>query len=242
MAAPAREHDGSPPFQRLDLTARFPYTAREYARRLLWIIVRRTIFRYSPVRWPGWDWRRMLLRAFGARLADHSFIHPRCEVFQPWLLEVGAWSNLADGVRVYNLGKITIGSHTIVSQRAHLCGGTHDYSQPNLPLLRPPITIGSGVWVAVEAFVGPGVSIGDNCVVAARSVVTKDVPPGVIVGGNPARVLKARAMHPLGEPSDAAEPGRVPLADDRSDGDPHASSPNADVSGDRDLDDERPVK
>lgn len=110
----------------------------------------------------------------------------------PWLLKVGAYSCLGDGVNVYNLGPVSIGEHTVVSQNVHICAGTHDYTRPALPLLRLPITIGSGVWVCADAFVGPGVTIGDNSVVGARAVVTKDVPPAVVVAGNPARVVRAR--------------------------------------------------
>ena len=58
-----------------------------------------------------------------------------------------------------------------------------------------PIVIGSGVWVCAGAFIGPGVTVGDNSVVGARAVVTRDVPPGVVVAGNPARVVKARKMN-----------------------------------------------
>jgi putative colanic acid biosynthesis acetyltransferase WcaF len=81
-----------------------------------------------------------------------------------------------------------------VSQDAYICAGTHDYTRPNLPLLRPTITIGDGVWVAAQAFLGPGVTVGDNCVIAARAVVVKDVPPGVVAGGNPCKVIKPRPM------------------------------------------------
>ncbi len=112
----------------------------------------------------------------------------------PWLLTLGDHSILGDRVVVYNLGPVAIGEHTTISQDAYLCAGTHDYTQPDLPLVRSAITIGSGVWVCAGAFIGPGVTIGDNSVVGARSVVMKDVPPGVVVGGNPARVIKPRAM------------------------------------------------
>src|SRR5204863_7653015 len=87
---------------------------------------------------------------------------------------------------------VSIADHSVISQDAYLCAGTHDYTQPTLPLLRPPITIGHGVWIAAGAFIGPDVTIGDNSVVGARAVVMKDVPPGVVVAGNPARVIKQR--------------------------------------------------
>jgi putative colanic acid biosynthesis acetyltransferase WcaF len=112
----------------------------------------------------------------------------------PWLLEVGDWVSIADGVTIYNLGRVRIGSHSAISQGSHICAGSHDYARADLPLTRPPITIGAGVWVAADAFVGPGVTVGDNSVVGARAVVTRDVPPGVVVAGNPARVIKQRPM------------------------------------------------
>src|SRR5204863_703356 len=87
------------------------------------------------------------------------------------------WSHVSAGVDLYNLGPVTIGDHTVLSQRVFVCAGTHDYTRAELPLLRPPIRIGHGVWIAAEAFVAPDVTIGDNAVVAARAVVTRDVPP-----------------------------------------------------------------
>ena len=133
-----------------------------------------------------------MLRLFGAKLAVSSRVRPGARIQHPWLLEMGEHSIIADDVRVYNLGKITIGDHTTVSQNVHLCAGTHDYKDATLPLQRLPIVIGSGIWVCVDAFVGPGVTVGDNAVVGARSVVVGDVEGGMVVGGNPAKVIKAR--------------------------------------------------
>src|SRR5207248_7246530 len=97
-------------------------------------------------------------------------------------------------------------SHSVLSQDVYVCAGTHDPSLPLLPLLRPPIRIGSGVWIAAQAFIGPGVTIGDNSVIGARAVVVKDIPPGVVAAGNPARVLKPRPMH-AGQPAPAVDRG-----------------------------------
>ncbi len=160
---------GSPIFQRLDLTARRPYTNREYAGRLAWAIVQATLFRL-PIPQYGKPWRAMLLRTFGATLASHVNVRRTARVWHPWLLKMGLFSTLGDGAVVYNLGPVEIGDQTVISQEAFICAGTHDYTLPNLPLKRPTIIIGSGVWVAMQAFIGPGVTIGDNTVVgAARS-------------------------------------------------------------------------
>ena len=177
-------------FQQLDKVNPRPYSNREYAIRLAWQVTARLLFRPSPVRFFGW--RRFLLRQFGARLQNTSIVRKTCTIMHPWLLTMGHYSTLGDRVNVYNLGPITIGNHTAVSQDAELCAGSHDYTQPALPLTRPPINIGSGVWICAGAFIGPGVTVGDNSIVGARAVVTRDVPPGVIVAGNPAVVIKQR--------------------------------------------------
>src|SRR6266550_1783749 len=70
------------------------------------------------------------------------------------------------------------------SLRAHICAGTHDHTKPDFPLLRPPITIGPEAWVCADAFVGPGVTIGEGAILGARAVAMKDVNPWTIVVGN----------------------------------------------------------
>jgi putative colanic acid biosynthesis acetyltransferase WcaF len=180
-----------PIFQALDRTAVAPYPLSWYVRRALWGMVWRTIFRIPR----AWGLRRSLLRAFGAKIADRVIIYPNAKIFHPWLFEIGYNSALAEGVVIYNLGPVTIGAHTVISQGSYVCAGTHDFTRPDLPLLRPPITIGAGVWIAAQAFIGPDVTVGDNSIVGARAVVTKDVPPGMIVAGNPARVIRPRPMN-----------------------------------------------
>ena len=180
-------------FQKLDRTAAYPYPLRDYVRRALWAVVRATLFRCSLPR--AFRWRAQLLRLFGAKVAANTFIRRGVVIFHPWKFDIGQWSAIADRVVIYNLGDVSIGSHTVISQDAYLCAGTHDYTKPDLPLMLTPITIGSGVWVCAGAFVAPGATVGDNSVVAARAVVTKDVPAGVVVGGNPARVIRQRPMH-----------------------------------------------
>jgi putative colanic acid biosynthesis acetyltransferase WcaF len=79
-----------------------------------------------------------------------------------------------------------------ISQNVHLCAGTHDFTRWDMPLITKPILIGSNVWIAADAFVGPGVNIGELSIIGARSVVLKDMPSKMICAGNPCRPIKQR--------------------------------------------------
>lgn len=187
--------------------ARPSYTMGQTFARYFWKWIERTVFRMSLPR--AYRWRRLLLQSFGAHLHVTSELRSGVRVVHPWLLTVGAHSVLADSVTVYNLGPISIGAHTVISQDTYLCAGTHDHRQRDFPLLRQPVTIGNGVWIGAGAFIGPGVTICDNSVVGARAVVVRDVPAGVIVAGNPARVIGDRPLHPDQEPDDGTDDERT---------------------------------
>ena len=74
-----------------------------------------------------------------------------------------------------------------ISQYAHLCAGTHDYRRRDMKIVSRAITIGKGVWIAADAFVGPDVTIGDRSLLAARSSAFSDLPAGHVCMGEPAR-------------------------------------------------------
>ena len=161
------------------------------ARRLLWALVY-PLFRLSPR--PMFGFRNLLLRSFGARVGRAVHVYGSTVVYMPWNLEIGDWSTLGEHVYLYNLGTVSIGSRTTISQRAHLCAGSHDDRDPCLALLTPPIRIGDQAWICADAFIGPGVAIGEGAIVGARAVVVRDVEAWDVVVGNPARVIRKRVL------------------------------------------------
>ena len=167
------------------------YQPEEYRKRVLWMLVR-PLLRLLP-RF-AYAWRNRILRAFGAKIGRAVRIYPDVAIFFPWNLEIGDEVTIGPGVQLYSLGKIIIGDGTMISYGAHFCAGTHDYTAVNLPLLKPTIRLGQGIWVCAEAFVGPGVTVGDFSIIGARAVVLKSFPAFSILGGNPARKVKDRPV------------------------------------------------
>lgn len=165
------------------------WSASEQLGRGLWALAW-PFFRFSP-RYL-WSWRVYLLRLFGAKIDLGVHIHPTVLVEIPWNLTIGKFVAIGDRAILYNLGMLTIGRGTTVSQGVHLCGGTHDYTKSEFPLIRTPIVIGQNVWICADAFVGPSSEIGDRAIVGARAVVSGKVLPNSVVAGNPACVIKER--------------------------------------------------
>lgn len=172
-----------------------PWTMRQKVGRALWYAVRATLFRFSPR--TAYGVRRLLLRCFGAAVDRTAHIHASARIEIPWHLEIGPHSSIGEFAIIYNLGRVTLGRRVSISQYAHLCAGTHDYTRYDMPLIRPPIHVEDDAWVAADAFVGPGVTVGHGAIVGARAAVFKDVEPWTVVGGNPAKFIKRRELrHP----------------------------------------------
>jgi len=168
------------------------YTTGELIRRVLWMVIGKPLFRWSPR--PLFGWRRLVLRLFGATVGTGVNIYPSATIYFPWNLVIGKYSSIGEGAMIYNLGPITIGKQVTVSQGAHLCAGTHDHTDPAMPLLKPPITVEDQAWVCADAFIAPRVTVGEGAVVGARAVAVHDVEKWTIVGGNPARTIKKRSL------------------------------------------------
>lgn len=105
---------------------------------------------------------------------------------------MGVDSCFGPEVDVYSMAQIVLGDRATVSQRSFLCCGTHDIHSATFDLVTRPITIGANAWIASEAFIGPGVTIGEWAVVGARACVVGDVPDSTVVGGVPAKVIGRR--------------------------------------------------
>lgn len=151
------------------------------------------------------EWLRFKAwRLFGRRdvaaFGDFTVLHPEN-------VKIGANLAINHDVFIIGLAGITIGDDVVLSARAMLIDvslspdgfdrtATRSYANR-------PIVIEDGVWVGAGAIILPGVTVGRRSIVAAGAVVTRDVPPLTIVGGNPARVIKAIAPEP-GSPAAAS--------------------------------------
>ena len=156
----------------------------------LWQLVQSTLFALSPQ--PFFGWRRFLLRLFGAKIGRKVLLRPTVRVTYPWKTEIGDFSWVGDHVELYSLDRISIGSHSVISQRSYLCTGSHDMDDLAFSYVTAPITVGDQVWIASDVFVAPGVKVGRGAVIGVRSSVLKDVPPEVVAMGEPARVVRNR--------------------------------------------------
>lgn len=185
----------------------WPYPKHIYILRLVWFIIWKTLWKICWRRVPVL--RTMLLRIFGAKV-KYAAMSASTWIEMPWDLELGDHVLVGPRVHLYNLGGLTIGDHTVLSQDVYVCGGTHDYTDPSYPLIRRKIIIGNYVWIAAGAFIHPGVKIGDGAVIGARAVVTRDVAPWTIVSGNPAKFIKARIIQSVAEQRVAPLDAQVP--------------------------------
>jgi maltose O-acetyltransferase len=137
--------------------------------------------------------RDEILRELLGDAGESVWIEPpfRCDYGEHIALEERVFLNF-DCV-VLDCAQVTIGARTLLGPAVQIYAATHpvepDQRAAGLELARP-VTIGRDVWIGGAAVIGPGVTIGDGSTVGAGSVVVADVPPRVVVAGNPARVLR----------------------------------------------------
>lgn len=168
-------------------------TIRSKMTRWLWNVVR--ILLFLPLSGPLFrHWRVVLLRIFGAKIGRGCRIESSCNIWWPANLRLGDYVCLAKGVDCYNVDLISIGDYSTVSQRSFLCTASHSIGSLERPLVHAPISVSEHVWIAAEAYVGPGVSIGDGAVLGVRAVATKSLSAWSINVGVPAKSIGVREV------------------------------------------------
>lgn len=141
--------------------------------------------------------RTQVLRMFGFRIGkrtaifDVPIISGPDDIYNKLLIG----SNCLISVQVYLdlADTITIGDGAAIGPQTMMVTGSHTIGAPQLrlgPMIPMPISIGRGVWLGARCTVLPGVTIGDGAVIAAGSVVTKDIPPNTLAAGTPATIKR----------------------------------------------------
>lgn len=174
-------------FQKLNGTARFEHdTIGDVLKGILGRTLQAIAMSYLPI--PA-AVRVALHRMRGVKIGKNVFIGPGCflDVTRPDLLTIEDHVSLA--------GQVTILTHSDPTETLREILGPESR-------VFAPVVIKRGAWITVNCIILPGVTIGENSIVAAGSVVNKDIPPMVIAGGSPARVVRKITHH---AEADAAE-------------------------------------
>lgn len=141
---------------------------------------------------PSHSFRNACYRRAGMRLPASSSIHWRAEFYAPESIVVGEHCTIGDSCFLDGRSGLTIGESVNLGSHVTIYTREHDVNSPDFAETGAPVRVGTHAWISSHSIVLPGVTIGEGAVVAAGAVVTRDVPPFAIVGGNPARVIGTR--------------------------------------------------
>ena len=140
--------------------------------------------------------RRLFSKLIGKQ-ADHTFA-----MFPPFYTDCGKNINVGknvfinSGCRFQDQGGIRIGDGTLIGHNVVITTLNHNFEPELRSGMKPaPVIIGKNVWIGASVTVVPGVTIGENAIIAAGSVVTKDVDSNTVVGGVPAKLIKTIDNH-----------------------------------------------
>lgn len=158
----------------------------------VWYLIQSVGFRLSP--FFARRWRVSLYRLFGGIAGRRVSLARTCSITNPWNVIIGDNSFIGEGVILVGSTTLEIGRDVCISSRVVIHGASHDITSPTFNYTVAPVRVGDMAWIASDAIILPGITIGEGAVVAAGAVVTKDVEPWTVVGGNPAKFIKKRVL------------------------------------------------
>lgn len=153
---------------------------------------------FSLPRYPLFCWVKILfLRMMGAKIGRRVVIYPGVWIAPGRNLIIGDDVDLAKDVLITSSGGVFIGDRTLIGYRSQILSSNHEIPPAGEPFpisgnVYLPIKIANDVWIGAGCIITAGVSIGEGAVVAAGSVVTKDVQANEIVAGVPAKFMRLR--------------------------------------------------
>lgn len=159
--------------------------------RSLWYVANACLMKSAI---PGSNWRRFLLRLFGAKIGKRIVIKPRVNIKYPWKLEVGDFSWIGEQVWIDNLAQVSIGKNCCISQGAMLLCGNHNYKKTSFDLMVGEIVLQDGVWLGAKSLVAPHVVCHTHSILTAGSIASKNLDAHSIYTGNPAEKIRERKM------------------------------------------------
>lgn len=135
---------------------------------------------------------KILIELFGSTKNDF-YIEPNFRCDYGYNIHVGENFYANFDCVFLDVCEIKIGDNCFVAPGVHIYTATHPLNSKERIIgieSGKPVSIGDNVWIGGSSVINPGVKVGNNVVIASGSVVTKDVPDNVVVGGNPARIIK----------------------------------------------------
>ncbi|HVB33921.1 MAG TPA: sugar O-acetyltransferase [Patescibacteria group bacterium] len=137
--------------------------------------------------------RALFSELTGRKVDDHFRLIPPFYTACGLEIRVGHRVFINQNCTLYDLAEISIGDDVMIGPNVSIISAGHPVapSERRACVVGKPIVIGRNVWIAAGATIIGGVTVGENSVVATGSVVTKDVPPDTLVGGNPAEVIRS---------------------------------------------------
>ena len=153
-------------------------------------------FKLMILRWTGFvpshSWRNFIYRFSGIKIGRGSTFHMWANFFQPRNISLGQDTIVGSRSFLDGRAKIKIGSHVDIASEVLIYNSEHDVHDPEFKATEQPVIIEDYVFIGPRSIILPGVKIGKGAVIAAGAVVTKNVPPGKIVGGVPAKEIGER--------------------------------------------------